>query len=98
MALEFSSVDFRIGEHGAEHPLRWCSLMLKFRDTEIGHVTSVEAHILVTVRPELSIAEVGAQARGRAMTILREALAALEANEITDLENRSVPYEPMDSG
>ena len=86
MTLEFSKIDFDgIGKTAGSPTLMWSHLLLAFRDTENDHHPSVELTLLLTRRPETTIAELELEARDRAKTILKEALAVVEANDLAAL-------------
>jgi hypothetical protein len=83
MALEFHDVEFdNIGRKAAQRDLTWSVLTLAFRDTETNHHPSAALTLLLPIRPEMTVAELEAEARTRGKTLLEAALAALQEKDV----------------
>lgn len=98
MTLDFHSVvSSGINERSADPNLMWWSLEISFKDTVLDNTPSVAFCLPVGRTPETTIAAIDREARDRAKTILREALALLEANDVEQLRNMEKAREQRDN-
>lgn len=87
MSLDLVKIEFQPVSEQTEDPAKaWAKLTLRFRDSETDHWPSIALDLLLTRARDRTIAEYEAEARARARTILREALAALQAHDVAQLE------------
>ncbi len=86
MKLSFDGIELLgIGRKAAEPNLTWANLSLNFTEADNGHVVGVEATLLLHKHPHTTITQLEEEARNQAKSILKEALALLELNDIAAL-------------
>jgi hypothetical protein len=99
MAFELDGFYFLPG-HGKTNSrdLIWSRMSLTFKDRELdpSHTPSIALSLLQTMRADTTIAELESAATDRAKSILRAALDALEANDVTTLLNKQVERDKAD--
>ena len=86
MTLNFHAITFN-ALHGKPNRKNkaWSKLTLLFTDSETGLFPGVELGLLQTAHGSTTIAELEREATDLAKTILREALALIEAQNVTAL-------------
>ncbi|MBX9701256.1 MAG: hypothetical protein K2X74_17610 [Acetobacteraceae bacterium] len=100
MTIGFETIELGdMGDRTNRPDLMWAYLYLHLEDHSLDHKPTVRVRLPVTRRPETTMRDIETEARDRAVTYLRAALALLEANSIAELAERQaaqrVHYPPV---